>query len=72
MSPHQSGGRHNTKGVIRIRKSKDRQTMAKRKKINIATDECESHHVCRRVLFFSFLCCRYEGEGQGMKQTFEC
>ena len=48
------------------------KTMAKRKKINIATDECESHHVCRRVLFFSFLCCRYEGEGQGMKQTFEC
>ena len=32
MSPHQSGGRHNTKGVFRIRKSKDRQDNGQKKK----------------------------------------
>jgi hypothetical protein len=34
--------------------------------------EKKSHHVGRRILLFTFLRCRYQYEGQGKKQTFEC
>jgi len=31
-----------------------------------------NHHACRRVLFLIFLHCRFQGECQGKKQTFDC
>ena len=30
-----------------------------------------SHRVCLRVLFLIFLCCRFQGQGQGKKHTLE-